>query len=69
MKLSLTFLDLLVLFSITVVGCLFAATIHNLRMQMKKRKLIDEFLDYISNKVKTDEEFNDIVSRLRRDFE
>jgi hypothetical protein len=36
---------------------------------LRKKRAIEEFLDYMSTKIKTEEEFNDIVNRLRKDFE
>jgi pilus assembly protein TadC len=69
MNLSLTYLDLIVVFSLVVVGVAFVVTTNALLMGLRKRRAIEEFLDYVSTKVKTEEEFNDIVNRLRKDFE
>jgi hypothetical protein len=69
MNLSLTYLDLLVLFCVVVVGVASVTITNTLIMSMRKKRAIEEFLDYVSTKVKTEEEFNDIVDRLRKDFE
>jgi pilus assembly protein TadC len=69
MNLSLTYLDLIVVFSLVVVGVAFVVTTNALLMGLRKRRAIEEFLDYVTNKVKTEEEFNEIVDRLRKDFE
>jgi len=69
MNLSLTYLDLLVLFCVVVVGVASVTITNTLIISMRKKKAIEEFLDYVSTKVKTEEEFNDIVDRLRKDFE
>ena len=69
MNLSLTYLDLIVVFFIVVVGVTFVVTTNALITSLRKRRAIEEFLDYVSTKVKTEEEFNDIVNRLRKDFE
>jgi hypothetical protein len=69
MNLSLTYLDLLVLFCVVVVGVASVTITNTLLMSMRKKRAIEEFLDYVSTKVKTEEEFNDIVDRLRKDFE
>ena len=69
MNLSLTYLDLIVVFSLVVVGVAFVVTTNALLMGLRKRRAIEEFLDYVSTKVKTEEEFNEIVDRLRKDFE
>jgi pilus assembly protein TadC len=69
MNLSLTYLDLIVVFSLVVVGVAFVVTTNALLMGLRKRRAIEEFLDYVTNKVKTEEEFNEIVNRLRKDFE
>ena len=69
MNLSLTSLDLRFIFSLVVVGVAFVVTTNALLTGLRKRRAIEEFLDYVSTKVKTEEEFNDIVNRLRKDFE
>jgi hypothetical protein len=69
MNLSLTYLDLLVLFCVVVVGVASVTITNTLIMSMRKKRAIEEFLDYVSTKVKTEEEFNEIVDRLRKDFE
>ena len=69
MNLSLTYLDLLVLFCVVVVGVAFVTVINTLIIGLRKKRAIEEFLDYMSTKIKTEEEFNDIVNRLRKDFE
>jgi hypothetical protein len=69
MNLSLTYLDLLVLFCVVVVGVASVTITNTLIISMRKKRAIEEFLDYVSTKVKTEEEFNEIVDRLRKDFE
>jgi hypothetical protein len=69
MNLSLTYLDLIVVFSLVVVGVAFVVTTNAFLTGLRKRRAIEEFLDYVSTKVKTEEEFNEIVDRLRKDFE
>jgi hypothetical protein len=69
MNLSLTYLDLIVVFFLVVVGVAFVVTTNALLTGLRKRRAIEEFLDYVTNKVKTEEEFNEIVNRLRKDFE
>jgi hypothetical protein len=69
MNLSLTYLDLIVIFSLVVVGVAFVVTTNALLTGLRKRRAIEEFLDYVATKVKTEEEFNDIVNRLRKDLE
>lgn len=69
MNLSLTYLDLIVVFSVVVVAVASVTITNTLIISLRKKKAIEEFLDYVSTKVKTEEEFNDIVNRLRKDFE
>ena len=69
MNLSLTYLDFLVLFCVVVVGVASVTITNTLIISMRKKRAIEDFLDYVSTKVKTEEEFNDIVDRLRKDFE
>jgi hypothetical protein len=51
------------------VGVAFVVTTNAFLTGLRKRRAIEEFLDYVSTKVKTEEEFNEIVDRLRKDFE
>ena len=69
MNLSLTYLDFLVLFCVVVVGVASVTITNTLIISMRKKRAIEDFLDYVATKVKTEEEFNDIVNRLRKDFE
>lgn len=69
MNLTLTYIDLLAVFLLTILAVYFVVTVESLIKDIKRRKSIDEFLDYVNTKVKTEEEFNDIVNRLRKDFE
>lgn len=38
------------------------------RERIKRQSMIDDFLDHMSKKIHTEEEFNDIVKRWRKDF-
>jgi hypothetical protein len=51
------------------MGVTFVTITNTLIMGLRKRRAIEEFLDYVATKVKTEEEFNDIVNRMRKDFE
>ena len=69
MNLTLTYTDLLVVFLMIVVGVYFVVATESLVKSMRKRRAIEDFLDYINTKIKTEEEFNEIVERLRKDIE
>jgi len=69
MKLSLTYLDLLAVFLVVVVGAYFVVATDSLVKSMKRKKAIEEFFDYINVKIKTEEDFNEIVERLRKETE
>jgi hypothetical protein len=69
MNLTLTYIDLLVVFLMIVVGVYFVVATESLVKSMRKRRAIEEFLDYVNTKIKTEEEFNEIVERLRKDIE
>ena len=69
MRLSLTYLDLLAVFLVVVVGAYFVVATDSLVKSMKRKKAIEEFFDYINVKIKTEEDFNDIVERLRKETE
>ena len=69
MNLSLTYLDLLAVFLVVVVGAYFVVATDSLVKSMNRKKAIEEFFDYINVKIKTEEDFNEIVERLRRETE
>jgi len=69
MNLSLTYLDLLAVFLVVVVGVYFVFLTDSLVKSMKRKRAIEEFFDYINVKIKTEEDFNEIVERLRRETE
>jgi hypothetical protein len=69
MNLSLTYLDLLTVFLVVVVGVYFVVLTDSLVKSMKRKRAIEEFFDYINVKIKTEEDFNEIVERLRRETE
>jgi len=69
MKLSLTYLDLLAVFLVVVVGAYFAVATESLIKSMKRKRAIEEFFDYMNVKMKTEEDFNEIVERLRKETE
>lgn len=69
MNLTLTYIDLLVVFLLIIVGVYFVIATESLVKSMKKRRAIEEFLDYVNTKIKTEEEFNEIIERLKRDIE
>jgi len=66
-NLTLTYVDLLVVFLLIVIGVYFVVATESLVKSMKKKRAIEEFLDYVNTKIKTEEEFNEIIERLRRD--
>ena len=67
MNLTLTYTDLLVVFLMVVVAVYFVVATESLVKSMKKKRAIEEFLDYVNTKIKTEEEFNEIIERLRKD--
>ncbi len=38
------------------------------RDRIKRQEMIEEFLDHMADKMKTEDDFNEIVRRMRRDF-
>ena len=69
MSLSLTYLDLLAVFLAAVAGFYFVVLTDSLVKSMKRKRAIEEFFDYINVKIKTEEDFNEIVERLRKETE
>ncbi len=67
MNLTLTYMDLLVVFLLIIVGVYFVVATQSLVKSMKNKRAIEAFFDYVNTKIKTEEEFNEIIERLRRD--
>ena len=67
MNLTLTYMDLLVVFLLIVVGVYFVVATQSLVKSMKNKKAVEAFFEYVNTKIKTEEEFNEIIERLRRD--
>ena len=38
------------------------------RERVRRQAMIEDFLDHMTQKVQTEEEFNEIVKRMRKDF-
>lgn len=38
------------------------------RERVKRQAMVEDFLDHMTQKVQTEEEFNEIVKRMRKDF-
>jgi hypothetical protein len=60
-------MDLLVVFLLIIVGVYFVVATQSLVKSMKNKRAIEAFFDYVNTKIKTEEEFNEIIERLRRD--
>ena len=69
MRLSLTYLEIVAVFLVVVVGAYFVVATDSLIKSMKRKRAIEEFFDYINVKIKTEEDFNEIVERLRKETE
>jgi len=69
MNLTLTYMDLLVVFLLIIVGVYFVVATQSLVKSMKNKRAIEAFFDYVNTKIKTEEEFNEIIERLRRDIQ
>lgn len=68
MTLSLEILDFVVIFSLVVFGNLFSIGWIRFRDQVRKRRMMEDFLSHIQEKIQTEEEFQEIVDRMRKDF-
>ena len=38
------------------------------RERVKRQAMVEDFLDHMTQKVQTEEEFNEIIKRMRKDF-
>lgn len=65
---SLEILDLLAIFGVVVVGNLISIGWVRFRDQVRKRRMMEDFLSHIQEKIQTEEEFQEIIDRMRKDM-
>lgn len=68
-ELTLRGFDFLAVFGIVVFGNLFSIWLIRYRDRVLKRKMMEDFLSHIQEKIQTEEEFQEIIDRMRRDFD
>jgi RNA binding exosome subunit len=68
-ELTLKGFDFLTMFGIVVFGNLFSIWLIRYRDRVLKRKMMEDFLSHIQEKIQTEEEFQEIIDRMRRDFD
>jgi hypothetical protein len=56
------------LYLIMFLSYLSAIYFSKWRDRIKRQEMIEDFLDHMADKMKTEEDFNEIVRRMRRDF-
>lgn len=69
LEVTLTVLDFIVIYLISVIGTLTAIYIRNFKERQKRKAMVEMFIDHISEQMKTEEDFKDITRRLRKDME
>jgi len=57
-------IDILILFSIVLFTAICALLIASYKKQIERTRLLREFLDIVSEKIKVEEDFNEIVKRI-----
>lgn len=57
-------IDILILFSIALFTAICALLIASYKKQIERTRLLREFLDIVSEKIKVEEDFNEIVKRI-----
>lgn len=67
-EITLTILDTLVIFAVVVVGNLFSIGYVRFRDRLRRRQMMEDFLSHIQEKIQTEEEFQEIVDRFRKDM-
>lgn len=65
---TLDYLDFLAIFGIVVVGNLISIWWIRFRDRVHKRRMMESFLSHIQEKIQTEEEFQEIIDRMRKDF-
>ena len=56
------------LYSIVFLGHTSSLYFFRWREQIFRRRMIEDFIDNLQSKIQTEEDFNEIVKRFRKDF-
>ena len=67
-QITLSIVDLAVIYLISVVGTLTAIYIRNSGERRKRRAMVEMFIDHVTEQIKTEEDFKDITKRLRKEM-
>jgi hypothetical protein len=65
---TLTALDYVAILLVVFTANLLAIQWIRFRDQARKRKMMEDFLAHIQEKIETEEEFQEIIDKMRRDF-
>jgi hypothetical protein len=65
---TLRVLDFIILASIGFLMNLASFSWVRYLDRIRKRKMMEDFLSHIQEKIETEEEFQDIIDKMRRDF-
>jgi cytochrome c-type biogenesis protein CcmH/NrfG len=68
MNWQFSFIEVVGLWVICYFACLFAIGTAGWYQRVQKRKMMEDFLSHIQQKIQTEEEFQDIIEKMRRDF-
>lgn len=69
MKITLTGIDVLVIYIITSFAVIQSNIYTRWRHEKEKRRLVMNFMAAMQERIETEEEFNAIVNKFRKDFE
>ena len=65
---TLTAFDYIAILLVVFTANLMAIQWIRFRDQARKRKMMEDFLEHIQEKIETEEEFQEIIDKMRRDF-
>lgn len=65
---TLTAFDYVAMLVVVFVANMLAIQWIRFRDQARKRKMMEDFLAHIQEKIETEEEFQEIIDKMRRDF-
>ena len=68
MTFNLTAIDFVAMLGVVFLANLMAIQWIRFRDQVKKRQMMENFLAHIQEKIETEEEFQEIIDKMRKDF-
>lgn len=69
MTITLSWADVLVIYCVTTFAVIQVFVFNTWLNNLRKRRLVMDFMAAMQERIETEEEFNSIISKFRKDFD